>query len=150
MHKRTISIDFDGVLHSYTSGWKGVDVILDPPVPGAIKSLVDLVLASNRDLHGNAVPKYCVAIFSSRSDLLKGRIAMTKWLREAVEDYLIERGEPQPLAHIQADSIVDQIQFPSHKPPAHLTIDDRAFCFTGTFPTMDYIDSFRPWTKKEG
>lgn len=25
MRKKTVLVDFDGVLHSYTSGWKGAD-----------------------------------------------------------------------------------------------------------------------------
>ena len=36
---KTILLDFDGVIHSYTSGWKGAGVIPDPPVPGAIDFL---------------------------------------------------------------------------------------------------------------
>ena len=31
--KKTVVFDFDGVIHSYTSGWKGESVITDPPVP---------------------------------------------------------------------------------------------------------------------
>lgn len=33
--KQTISVDFDGVLHSYMSGWHGAANIPDPPTPGA-------------------------------------------------------------------------------------------------------------------
>ena len=40
MDKGTIVFDFDGVIHSYTSGWKGENVIPDPPVPG-IKEVID-------------------------------------------------------------------------------------------------------------
>lgn len=29
----TVAVDVDGVLHSYTSGWKGADRLPDPPVP---------------------------------------------------------------------------------------------------------------------
>ena len=31
MPKPILCLDFDGVVHSYTSGWKGADVIPDPP-----------------------------------------------------------------------------------------------------------------------
>lgn len=32
MYIPTVSFDFDGVIHSYRSGWKGAAVIPDPPV----------------------------------------------------------------------------------------------------------------------
>lgn len=34
MSKQTVVFDFDGVIHSYTSGWHGACVADDPVVPG--------------------------------------------------------------------------------------------------------------------
>lgn len=34
MSKKTICVDFDGVIHKYSKGWQG-DVIYDEPVEGA-------------------------------------------------------------------------------------------------------------------
>ena len=39
--KLILCLDFDGVIHSYSSGWKGADVIPDPPVPGALRFIAD-------------------------------------------------------------------------------------------------------------
>lgn len=40
MNNGTVVFDFDGVIHSYTSGWKGATYIPDPVVPG-IKEVID-------------------------------------------------------------------------------------------------------------
>lgn len=124
MHKKIISIDFDGVIHSYMSGWQGADVIPDPPVPGAIVWLSRLC----RD------GRFDVQIFSSRSHQSGGVQAMAKWL--------LDNG--------LAPMWLEEIRFPAAKPSAHLTIDDRAFCFQGQFPTLDEIDlaGDKPWWKK--
>ena len=39
--KKTVVFDFDGVIHSYASGWKGTTCIPDPPVHGIEKALKD-------------------------------------------------------------------------------------------------------------
>lgn len=116
--KKIIVMDFDGVIHSYKSGWKGVDVIPDEPVPGVKEFINNL----RRD--------YQVYVLSSRTNDPFGLQAVKRWL----EKY-----------KISVDDVVD------HKPPAYLTIDDRCICFTGDFNGLrSKIDSFEPWTKKEG
>ena len=116
-----LCIDFDGVLHSYKSGWQGADVVSDEPVPGAIEWLTNLAKSN----------KYGIAIYSARSSQAGGIEAMRKWL--------IDNGF----------SWMKCISFPIQKPAAYLTIDDRCICFNGTYPTMDEIDNFTPWNKKE-
>ena len=41
-YKPTVVFDFDGVIHSYTSGWKGTAEIPDPPVPGIGEAITKL------------------------------------------------------------------------------------------------------------
>lgn len=128
-----LCLDFDGVLNSYSSGWKGARNIPDPPVPGAIEWLDSLVE------DGEAVcamaPRFRdfdVCIYSSRSRYWGGRKAMKKWL--------LKWG-------FRADKL-ENIRFPLMKPPAFLQIDDRAITFTGTFPSVQEMLAFKPWHKK--
>lgn len=117
-YKKTLVLDFDGVIHSYVSGWKGATVIPDPPVEWAFAA-IDAYLAF-----------YKVAIYSSRSKEPGGIAAMQTWFR--VHGYLD----------------VNKLEFPTQKPAAFLTIDDRAICFNGTWPTIAEIDAFKPWYQK--
>lgn len=119
-HRRTLCLDFDGVLHAYASGWKGPTVIPDPPVEGAIHFLTQ------------AAERFDVAICSVRSSY-PGAIEMMKaWLRE----------------HGLEERVLARIRFPIAKPPAELYIDDRGWRFTGAFPRLDELGDLTPWTKK--
>ena len=39
------------------------------------------------------------------------------------------------------------ISFPESKPPALVTIDDRAVLFTGVWPDVAELRRFKPWNK---
>jgi hypothetical protein len=118
----TLCIDFDGVVHSYKSGWKGQDVISDPPVDGAFEWLQGLIEANKG---------FVVCIYSSRSKYPSAVDAMKLWfLRYGFRQDLLER-----------------LMFPTEKPSAYLTIDDRAICFKGDWPSHGEIIDFKPWTK---
>lgn len=117
--KYDICVDFDGVIHSYTSGWKGMDNIPDPPVARAFEFLAE------------AVQHFTVNIYSSRSKDPMGLEAMQVWFKS------------QGLN----PNIFAQLKFPTQKPAAVMTIDDRAFCFKGEFPSMEWLKDFRPWNK---
>ena len=68
--KQTVVFDFDGVIHSYTSGWKGAEVIPDLPVHG-IKEAVEEI---RRD--------YKVVVVSTRCATEKGMEAVRNYLKE--------------------------------------------------------------------
>ena len=67
--KKRICFDFDGVIHSYTSGWKGVNIIPDPPVEG-IKKVIDDLISKN----------YEIVIFTTRATGIEGYNASTSIL----------------------------------------------------------------------
>lgn len=118
-YKPILCLDFDGVLHSYKSGWKGADVIPDQPVFGALNFLT------------NATVHFNVQVFSSRSGQKGGIKAMERWCLE----------------HFGPRTTL-QLSFPNEKPPALVTIDDRAICFTGSWPHIQDLLNFKPWNKK--
>ena len=126
MAKPILCLDFDGVLHSYESGWHGVDEIRDPMTPGTATFLVD------------AVEEFDVQVFSSRSDQEGGMAAMKDWLQERLCEVL------------RADvawKVFTAISWPTTKPPAMVTIDDRAITFTGEWPSVESLLKFKPWNK---
>lgn len=133
MSKPILCLDFDGVLHSYTSGWKGADVVPDPPVPGA----VDFLMA--------AVRHFEVHIFSSRSHHGGGVHAM----QEAIKQWMFDEGWPMQVAvaMTQGYGVDSVLRFPTEKPAALVTLDDRALTFTGKWPVVGDLLSFKPWNK---
>lgn len=128
MTKPILCLDFDGVIHSYTTGWKGADVIPDPPVSGAFEFM------------RFALEHFEVYIYSSRSDQPGGIAAMQKWLdMETMKYYGYYNGPP---------AWVKSIKWPTAKPAARVTLDDRAITFTGTWPSFKELLEFKPWNKK--
>lgn len=136
--KKSICVDFDGVLHSYTSGWQGACEIPDLPVPGAIPWLIEM----------SEDPRFEICVYSSRSKEPHATAAMQIWLLEHFRRHLLLGGMGGMDAREWAERILCRLKFPTQKPAAIMTIDDRAFCFEGTFPTADWIASFRPWNKR--
>ena len=66
--KKTIAIDFDGVLHSYKQGWTG-PLPEDPPVDGAL-DFINFLQEKG----------YEVVIFSSRAKTQEGKKGTKEWL----------------------------------------------------------------------
>lgn len=123
MPKPTLCLDFDGVIHSYTSGWKGARNIPDPPVDGTGAYLLE------------AVCHFRVAILSSRSHQWGGRRAMRRYVRDilwnacldnpeaADRAWAVTQGKPEEWrpwtaydVRDQADHIHGAISYPLFKP----------------------------------
>lgn len=142
MNKYIICCDFDGVLHSYTSGWKGASVILDPPVPGALDWLVEMTSDDN-------YTRFEIAVYSSRSKEECGIAAMQLWLYHYLALHFgASSFVPNSPVGARVHALMERLTFPTQKPAASMTIDDRAFCFAGTFPTTEWLLNFKPWNKK--
>ena len=133
MTKPILCIDFDGVIHRYGKGWQE-GVIYDDVVDGFFswaekaKELFELV------------------IYSSRSGSHDGINAMQSWLREQGEKWAVSDGSGA------IPDVVTWFDFACEKPPAFLTIDDRAVTFEGKWDGIDMDPSvlrlFKPWTAK--
>ncbi len=123
MGKPILCLDFDGVIHSYSSGWKGAAIIPDPPVAGAMAFIRE------------ALKHFRVAIFSSRSNQPGGL--------EAMKDYIALNSE------IGFHELIEGLEWPLEKPAAMVTIDDRALTFDGTWPAIEALKAFEPWNKRQ-
>lgn len=124
MDKPIMCIDFDGVISQYKNGWRGVgNLAEETPVDGAIKFLND------------AVKHFTVLIFSSRCNAKSGILAIEKWL----------------IMYGLSSVVLDKLIFQPGKPSYHVVIDDRAFKFSGKFPSIGHFIEFKPWYyDKEG
>ena len=122
MNKPILCLDFDGTMHSYASGWQGAVIIPDPPVDGLYEFLQ------------RASEHFELAVYSARSHQEGGIEAMKAWLYFWAPDWV-------------TCGLLQGLQFPLEKPPAFLTIDDRALMFTGVWPDPDALLEFKPWYK---
>ena len=120
-NKPILCVDFDGVIHSYTSGWQGATIIPDPPTPGALKWL------------WKATGWFDVQIYSSRLKDPLGRDAMLEYM---IKHSRVEFGDGHPMT-VSRDF---PITFAHEKPAAFLMINDRAICFDGDWSELDPCD----------
>lgn len=124
MKKRTICIDFDGVLHDYSEGFEGKDVFGDM-VPNADKGTQLLKKKG-----------WTIIIYTTRPKTAK----LEKWLKDngIAYDYINENPD-QPEDSKGGKLISD------------LYLDDRGMRFNGQWNEwlMEDIASFQPWQDKE-
>lgn len=104
-NKKTIAVDFDGVIHGYSKGWQDGS-IYDPPIPGVQEALAKL-----RE-------EFIVVIWSTRChDRVINGVAQKNQVQEVVE-YLDRHGIPH-----------DGVYSGEGKPFCACLIDDRAVRF---------------------
>jgi hypothetical protein len=123
--RKLIALDFDGVLHNRVHGSHQDDstIISNGPVPGAIDWL-NTIVNDNR---------FFITIFSARSKVLGFEDALRTWFKENGMD----------------QNTINKISICSTKPPAYLFIDDRAWKFSGKFPSSEELLKFRAWHEKQ-
>lgn len=125
--KPILCIDFDGVIHSYEKGWQN-GVIYGTVTPGFF------------EWAEQAAALFRLVIYSSRSKSADGINGMQIWLWEQRRAWRMAGGK-----NVTKDPL--QFEFADEKPPAFLTIDDRAVRFTGDWAAMDpsALRAFKPW-----
>ena len=132
MPKPTICIDFDGVIHLYSKGWKD-GVIYDVVTPGFF-----VWASAMKD-------KFELVIYSSRSKEPAMLANMQEYMRHQRYMWFHKQG-----GHLVLDPVQDHdFTFASQKPSAFMTIDDRCICFDGNWSaiTAERIFNFKPWNK---
>ena len=113
--KPILALDFDGVLHSYASGWHGAVTIKDEPTEGA------------QAFCERASKHFALLVFSSRCAFPGGAQAIMLWLTQ----------------HNFPDGM--WVSIDGVKAPATVTLDDRAWRFDGEWPDVDELAAFKPW-----
>lgn len=120
--KKTICIDFDGVIHDYSKGWQGEDVFGN--------------MITNADIGTSILKKkgWTIIIFTTRKKSSK----LEKWLKDnnITYDYINENP--------------DQPDNTSGKIIADVYLDDRGICFSGTWNEwfIREILDFKPWQER--
>lgn len=107
---KTIAVDFDGVVHTYSRGWQD-GTIYDPPLPGALEALTKLM------------ETYAVFIHTTRDAR-----TVAGWLAERGFDTVVDVDGP---SHPKREFWNDQgaLLVTDRKLPAVAYIDDRAIRF---------------------
>jgi hypothetical protein len=116
----TVAVDFDGVLHSYTSGWTG-DIPTDPPEAGSLEFINKLIDEG-----------YEVVIYTTRAETVEGLHATYRWLQiNGFPNVELTSGKPKAIAYVDDravpynrhrygfDAVLDDIAHLKMKGPHH-------------------------------
>lgn len=128
-----LCLDFDGVIHDYRQGWKG-------------GQLYGHATAGFYEWAVEAQKYFRLVIYSSRSKDADGIELMSAWLgKEIGKPVVRQKDHGNPNTVVTVGGVL--FEFAHLKPPAFLTIDDRAVQFKGTWGELDprKLREFRPW-----
>lgn len=136
----TLAVDFDGVIHAYTSPWTSPLDVHDPPVPGALDWLRarlaggwTVVIHTARLVNGLASERCSVP-----------EIAVAPRV-EAIRSWLAAHGGADLASHPAVFYWTE-----GGKPHADVYLDDRALRFDGRWPTAADLASARvPWNRRD-
>ena len=93
--KKTVVFDFDGVIHSYTSGWQGIAEIPDPPVEGIREAIGEIRAAG-----------YEVVVVSTRTKDPAGSRAVEEYLkRHEIEVDAVMATKPPAIVYVDDRAI---------------------------------------------
>lgn len=129
--KYSIAVDFDGVIHQYTSPWTELEEINDPPMPGAFAWLEEMTQHFKVVIHTCRITPRdnTEAAWKKSHDMV---LIIKRWMLEHGLDHMALRK-----LHFWVDP---------GKPTALVYIDDRGFRFEGEFPSKNDIHRvLRPW-----
>ncbi len=123
--KWTLAIDWDGVLHSYTTPFIATHIISDGPVEGSIAWLIEMS------------KHFALVINSARLDTTESP-EQNQRVVEAMKEWLLKHDCPP--------EVVDELHF-HPKPKALVYVDDRGYRFSGkNFPSKGDIHlHLHPW-----
>lgn len=108
--KKTIAIDFDGVIHKYSKGWQN-GKLYDKPVEGSLEAMLELYAKG-----------YKIVVFTTREDTTSVRGYIFKWYNE-----------------LYPDQETFAFEVTNKKPPAIAYIDDRGIRFTNWKDILNYF-----------
>lgn len=133
MRRGTIAVDFDGVIHQYSQGWRDGS-IYDPPVPGAREALLQLM------------QHYSVYVHTTRDDYETARWITSQlelptayewhglvWQVQGLDPGRVDAWPHKldiDIGRVEFWNNQDRLLVTERKLPALVCVDDRALGFT--------------------
>lgn len=124
-----IAVDFDGVLHSYTSAWSGTMEILDPPVEGAQRWLSDVHAAG-----WTVIVHTCRLSVDEEHPLNDAEHSQDDRMVAIVGWMLKHSFQTQDIAALEWHTTPG-------KPHANVYLDDRGLRFEGSWPSTRMLEA---------